>query len=167
MITTTFYIFFGLVFLLVLSFILNKILEKILTGKKYHYFLIPGIMVHELSHALACRLAGAKIREINFLSKNGGYVKYNSPKIPILGELLINFAPILGGAGILLFFFWLLNLDYRQPNLLSWQFWLFTYLAISIIICLTPSKQDLKNSLTGILIIFILLLIIYFLGFFF
>jgi len=175
MIETSFNVFLWLVVLLSLSFVLNNLWKKILSGKKYYVFLIPGIMIHELSHALACRLVGAKIDEINLFSQQGGHVKYRSPKLPILGDMFIGFAPILGGIGVLLFFSWLFGLQittiqelpsFIMANWLNWQFWIFIYLIISIIICLAPSKQDIKNALGGILVIFILGIIFHKLGFF-
>jgi hypothetical protein len=158
----SFNIFIWLIILFGISFILDNFWKRIFRGKKYHFFLAPGIIIHELSHAFACQIVGAKIEEINFFSSQGGYVKYSFSKMSrffrIFAEMFIGFAPVVGGIGALLFFYWILDL---QLHWLSWQFWLFIYLAISIIICLTPSKQDIKNAFTGILFIFILTLIFY------
>lgn len=172
---TSFNVFLWLVVLLGFSFVLNNFWKKILSGEKYRVFLAPGVIIHELSHALTCRIVGAKIDEINFFTLEGGHVKYRSPKLPVLGNMLIGFAPIIGGIGALLFFSWLFNLriatiqelpSFIMENWLSWQFWLFIYLIISIIICLVPSKQDIKNAFGGVLVIFILGLIFYYFGFF-
>ncbi len=183
MLETSFNVFFWLIFLFGLSFVLDNFWSKIFSGKKYRIFLAPGVIVHELSHALVCQIVGAKIEEINFFSRPGGYVKYRSPKIPIFGEMLIGFAPILGGIGALLFFSWLLGLQlplfsqgfgaaiqeilsFIKEGWLSWQFWLFVYLVISLIICLVPSIRDIKNALGGVLVVFLLGLVFYHLDFF-
>ena len=191
MIETAFNIFLWLIVLFLFSFILNSLWKRIFYGKKYRIFLAPGVIIHELSHALACRITGVKIKEINFFLWDGGYVKYNKSKIPILGEFLISFAPILGGIVALFIFSLIFGLripleivNFQQPffygvgiaiqeipyfikqNWLKWQFWVFIYLVISIIICLVPSKTDIKNASGGVLIIFILGLVFYGLGFF-
>ena len=186
----SFNIFLWLVLIFGLSLALNNLWNKILFGIKYRFFIAPGIIIHEFSHALACFLTGAKIQEINLFSSQGGYIRHGSSKIPIIGKIFISFAPILGGIGALWLFTWLFNLgfafdgvDFSQPfihglstviqgvpvfiqaNWLSWQFWLFVYLSISIIICLIPSKQDLKNAFVGLLIVFILGIIFHYLSF--
>jgi len=197
MLQSSFNVFLWLIFLFGLSFVLDNFWKRIFSGKKYRFFLAPGVMVHELSHAFACRIVGAKIEEINFFSWQGGYVKYLLPKTHrfarVLSEMFIGFAPILGGIGALLFFSWFLGLQFFSgivnfhesslffhgfwaaiqeipsfigENWLSWQFWLFIYLIISITVCLVPSKRDIKNSLGGVLVIFILGLIFYYLDFF-
>ena len=188
---TAFNVFLWLVLLFLVSFILNSLWRKIFLGKKYRIFLAPGVIIHELSHALACRLTGAKIKEINFFLWDGGYVKHSKSKIPILGEFFISFAPVLGGIGTLFIFSLIFDLRFTleivnfqqlffqdsiiliqeilystKQNWLSWQFWLFLYLIISIIICLIPSKEDIKNAFGGILIIFLLGLIFHYFDFF-
>jgi hypothetical protein len=188
---TAFNVFLWLIILFLVSFVLNNLWRKIFLGKKYRIFLAPGVIVHELSHAVACRLTGAKIKEINFFLWDGGYVKHNKSKIPILGEFLISFAPILGGIVALFIFSLIFGLripleivNFQQPffygvgvtiqeipyfikqNWLKWQFWVFIYLVISIIICLVPSKTDIKNAFGGVLIIFLLGLIFHYFNFF-
>ena len=191
MIETAFNIFLWLIVLFLFSFILNSLWKRIFYGKKYRIFLAPGVIIHELSHALACRITGAKIKEINFFLWDGGYVKHNKPKIPIVGKILISFAPVLGGIGALFLFSLIFGLrfpleivDFQQSffqglsiaiqeipffvkqNWLSWQFWIFIYLVISIIVCLVPSKTDIKNASGGVLVVFILGLVFYYLDFF-
>ena len=188
---TVFNVFLWLIFLFLVSFILNSLWRKIFYEKKYRIFLAPGVIIHELSHALACRITGAKVEEINFFLWDGGYVKHSKSKIPVLGGVFISFAPILGGIGALFIFSLIFGLrlplgvvDFQQlffqglsvaiqeiplfikQNWLSWQFWIFIYLIISIVICLTPSKTDIKNAFGGILVIFLLGLIFHYLDFF-
>ncbi|MDP3093813.1 MAG: M50 family metallopeptidase [bacterium] len=153
-------LFFGL------SFALDEIWQKIFTGRKYRFFLVPGVIVHEFSHALACLVAGAKIREINLFSSSGGYVAHEEPKLPILGEILVSLAPVFGGLAAVLALSSLFQfplpvasagfLKWFVLNWLNWKFWLFAYLNISIIICLVPSFQDLKNASLALLLALVL-----------
>ena len=180
MIEKSFNIFLWLVIFFLISFILDYLWKRIFYGKKYRIFVGFGIIIHELSHALACMLTGAKIEEINLFHSEGGYVKHGKSKIPIMGQIFISFAPILGG--IMTLFFFSLIFDLKLPfgvvnfqecffqglifgiqeilffieqNWLNWQFWIFTYLSISTIICLAPSKTDVKNAFFGIFVVFI------------
>jgi hypothetical protein len=172
-----FKILLWLVILFSLSFALDNLWSKIFPGRRYRIFVTPGVVVHELSHALAGLLVGAKIKEINFFSSMGGYVRHTSPGIPVLGQIFISFAPILGGIGALLLFSWLLGLPlpliasiqelflFVKESWLSWQFWLFVYLVISVSICLTPSSRDFKNALFGVLVLFLLGATLYYFNF--
>ncbi len=190
MVGQSFNIFLWLVLVFGLSLVLNNLWSKIFFGMRYRLFIAPGIIIHEFSHAIACFLTGAKVQKINLFSSQGGYVKHGSPKIPIIGKIFISFAPVLGGIGALWLLAWFFNLEFVldrvnfyqpfahglgvalhevpgfiQNNWLNWQFWLFLYLVISIIICLVPSKQDFKNAFVSLLIVFILGIVLYYLGF--
>lgn len=162
----TFFIF-GIT-LLILSFLLNKIWFKIL-GKSYSYFLIPGIAIHELSHIFACFLTGATIYKTKIISKSGGFVEHGKSKIPIIGNIIISFAPIVGGIAAIFLIVFLLNFPLLNFSLSvsflffliqKWEFWVAFYFIVSILITLTPSSQDIKNSLTSLLLIFIIILLL-------
>ena len=172
---------FLLIIFIFLSFLLGSFWSQILTGRKYRLFLAPGIIVHEISHALICFLTGAKIKEINFFSSKGGYVTHGPSQIPIFGQLAIGFAPFLGGISVLLISAWLFGFSFvpeigsfgdflRQAFYFisqswpDWQLFLFIYLATSIVICLIPSWEDLKNSFSGVFILIILGLALYYFG---
>lgn len=133
-----------------------------------------GAFVHELSHAILCVAAGAKIEEFKVLTLQP-HVIHRKSKIPFLGEALISLAPIIGG---LLFLFLINNLilgDYfnlripestdlavillgpinflLQINLLQWQSWVMILLFVNASAMLGPSFQDLKN-ISPLMIIF-------------
>lgn len=183
------------IFLLFIFFwvniLLTKFCHKIFRSQFfYRLFVAPGIIIHELSHIIACLLSGAKIKKFSFFSKKGGYVKHLPSKIPILGQFFISFMPILGGIGAILFLAWLFQynlffqeirnlgfwnnikdlffstLYFLKYNWQTWQFWLFTYLIISISICLMPSSQDIKNGIKGLLMVIFLIIIISYLNLF-
>jgi hypothetical protein len=190
-------IFINTIFLLFLFFVLNILLTKFsqkifhTTPLFYRLFVAPGIIIHELSHVLACLLFGAKIKKVSFFDKKGGYVKHQPAKIPLVGQFFISFMPILGGLAGMLFLMWLFQyshfflpqiiltpnfwhnisflfsstLNFLQYNWHKWQLWLFLYLIISICLCLMPSTQDIKNGIKGLVAIIVLIAIVYYFNF--
>ena len=74
-------------------------------GKPYRLFMIPGVVVHEVSHAIACLITFAKIKKITIYEETGGSVTHEAPKIPIVGQAFISLAPILG-CGLVLALCW-------------------------------------------------------------
>jgi len=62
--------------------------------KWLNLFLYPGTVVHELSHAVLCLITGATITEFNLLRLKDVEIKYDTPKVPVFGNFLIVFAPI-------------------------------------------------------------------------
>lgn len=173
--------------LVVISFFLSRLWLRILPGKKYQFVVFPGVVVHELSHLIACLITGASIKEVKFFSSQGGYVKHGKPKLPLIGKPLISFAPIAGGIAFLIGFLKLLNLSlplipsfsggfydaflvfsksivaFFSSNWGGCKMWIFVYFSISIIICLIPSRKDLKNALLGTVILSLIIFgLIYF-----
>ncbi len=171
--------------LMTISFFLNYFWAQFLPGKIRQLIIFPGVIIHEISHAIGCIIMGAKIKEISLFSSKGSFVSHSKPLIPIIGNFIISFSPIAGSiASLVLFFnifgFYFPKVDlslepaylsflsvFRESiafiidNYQSWQFWLFSYLTISLVISLSPSKKDFKNSfisslfIAGILIIFL------------
>ncbi len=172
---------FWTILLLLTSFLLANFWVRIFSSKKYQIFTFPGIIIHEISHVLGCLLTGAKIEEVKFFSPRGGYVKHRKPRLSIIGLPIIGMFPVIGGTLSLFFLLKFFNFDFPETILFSgsvyegfiqlirssflfianyWsfgKFWIFTYFAISIMICLIPSRQDLKNSFVGLTIITIIL----------
>ena len=171
----------SLIVFLALSFVLGKIWLSIFSAKKYRIFVAPGIIVHEFSHAIAALICGARIQKIDLFSPQGGSIVSTKPKIPVFGDFLVSFSPILGGIGMILFLSWIFRfqpyfpiIDLSQPfwtglwlslnnivlffqsRWLAWEFWVFAYLVISIAICLVPSARDLKNAFFAVLAFFVL-----------
>ncbi len=176
-----------LVLLMLVSFLLGMTWSRIFSGKKYQLLVFPGVLVHEFSHALGCLISGAKIDEISLFSSKGSYVRHGKPRIPLIGSFIISFSPIAGGIA----FLWavsrpfglsvsglhlgtssliegLINtvknlIVFTMGNWDNWMFWIFIYIAISVVICLVPSKQDFKNSsLSALIVLIALFLISYF-----
>ncbi len=173
--------------LIAISFFLNYFWSRIVSGKIKQVIFFPGVVVHELSHALGCIITLAKIKEIRIFSTKGSYVSHSKSKIPLIGNFIISFFPIAGGIFAVFIFSWIFGFNLPQIQLLEqslyqnflfffknaiifisenyklWQFWLFSYLTISIVACLAPSKKDFKNSFWGtVFLIAVLSVFIYF-----
>ncbi|MCX6808948.1 MAG: M50 family metallopeptidase [Candidatus Berkelbacteria bacterium] len=157
---------------LTLSFFINYFLLKSSLGKSYQIFLMPGIIIHELSHLIFCVLTGAKVVSVTLFDAEGGRVEHEKPKLPIIGQLLISFAPFVIGV-ILIFvlasFLGLKGIDFlglktnitnifglalsflSALRITDWKTWVCLYLILAVSVTLSPSKQDFKNIAITIL----------------
>ncbi|MDD3283987.1 MAG: M50 family metallopeptidase [Patescibacteria group bacterium] len=151
------------------NFLNNKYLNNTITT----IFYFVGAFIHETSHAIACILTGAEIKEFKIFSRQPKVSHYKS-KIPILGQLFISLAPTLGG----FLFLYLINkflLDnylniqeitnfkdliiiplniISQIKLNEWQSWILILLSLNIGAMIGPSLQDLKNIWPILIILF-------------
>jgi len=115
----------------------NKLLFNIL--------LFPGIIMHELSHATACLILGAKIVDMNLFSYKGGRVVYRLKKENSVKNFLISSAPLIAGFLVLLIIISRLNyIEFQFDNLALVT--LLFYFALTVTITMMPSFQDFKNS---------------------
>lgn len=164
----------GIVIIIIsaLGYFSNWINWKFLNYKINHWLYYFGAFIHESSHAILCLLTGAKIHKYKVISLQP-QVTYTNSKLPILGNLLISIAPILGGLTFLFFvnkFFlqnqfvmpafaswkFFLNDFLRfigQINLIKWQDWILLFLFFNMGAMLGPSPQDLKNVWVLIIIL--------------
>jgi hypothetical protein len=171
-----------LAFILLASFLIDFFLSRSIFGRGYRIFVAPGIIVHEFSHALMCLLTGAKISKISLFEKEGGKVEHSSPKIPILGQIVISLAPVVFGSGAIYLLSRRLGINgvditsidltkegvirfftstFSKLNFNDMWTWLIVYLVLSIAVTLTPSLQDLRNIAISILSIGIIIFLIY------
>jgi hypothetical protein len=150
-----------------------------------YLFRAPGVVVHESAHIFGCLLTGAKIKKVVFFSEGGGSVTYAKPAIPLLGNVIISTAPLfcipLVLAGCTWFFSQflgcvfpplLLVIDspegllslgggitgmFTQNILVKFNPWffLYLYLTLTLVLSLAPSHQDLKNAVTGMILLMI------------
>jgi hypothetical protein len=168
----------------ILVILLSKILDIIwarMVSIRGIYLIIraPGIVVHECSHILGCLLTGAKVKNVVFLSKEGGSVTYSPSPIPFLGEVLINTAPLFCIPLALFGCTWIFSSYFGcvipafpssinsvdtvsltgtqittmfTTNLIhhfNAWFLVYLYLTISLVLSLAPSRQDMKNAALG------------------
>lgn len=83
---------------------------KALPVKALAWMIAPGVAVHELSHALACVLTGAKVHSMVLFRPDGsGEVRHGPPRIKYIGDMIIALAPLAGGTACLLLLGWLLR----------------------------------------------------------
>jgi len=156
----------------------------------YYFISAPGVVVHECTHIAGCLITGAKIKKVVFFSEQGGSVTYQSPKVPPLGNVIIGTAPLFGIPLVLAGLTWLFGtylgctLFSSVPSLTSVEsagvllssaltilyqnlvvnfngwFLLYLYLTVSLVLSLSPSMQDIKNALFGLVILILLGLLI-------
>ena len=87
-------IFMGIIVILI-SRTLDVLWAQVLPMRFFYSLLrAPGVIIHELSHVLGCLISGAKVKKVIYFSNEGGSVTYSSPKIPYIGDLVINIAPL-------------------------------------------------------------------------
>lgn len=138
-----------------LSYAANYWLARIFAGKLYRYLIAPGVVVHEYSHAVACLLVGARIKEVRLFEASGGRVVHEEPKLAF-GLGLISIAPIFGAAGVAYGLAALLVpgfVGFGDLEVASWQFLVFAYIGGSVVAAMAPSKQDLKVGFGSFLVI--------------
>ena len=78
-------------------------------GRVYWLAIAPGVIVHELSHVIACWLMLAKVRRVKLFGPKGGEVEHDPSRIPVIGQPVISMAPIAGCALTLVLVGWLLG----------------------------------------------------------
>jgi hypothetical protein len=179
------------IFVMVISMVLDRFWSRALSMRGLYYLIsAPGVVVHECTHIAGCLITGAKIKKVVFFSKEGGSVTYQSPKVPLLGNVIIGTAPLFGIPLVLAGLTWLFGTYFgctlfsSVPSLTSlagagallssalfilyenlvvefngW-FLLYLYLTISLVLSLSPSMQDIKNALAGLVIITLLGLLV-------
>ncbi|MDO8513907.1 MAG: M50 family metallopeptidase [bacterium] len=169
------YIFIFFFLIMIFDTCINFFMQNSIFQRSYRYFVAPGIIIHEFSHALAAIITFHKIQKINLFDLKGGYIVHEKTREPI-SQVIISFAPILGISGMFLFFTWLLQptwLQYmhsysykpvfeiiKNIDLTRWQTWLHLYLSISLAAALAPSRQDFKVALSGIALILLVIFIL-------
>lgn len=85
---------------------ITRMVTSATNGFVFRLLVFPGVLVHELSHYVACKLTGAPVEKMQLFGRlpsedgkrvYGGYVMHGPSKLPIVGDFLISFAPVFGG----------------------------------------------------------------------
>ena len=164
------YLMLGLALILVavLSSATSGLWGKYADAKIIKVFLLPGSIVHDLSHALVCLVTGTTIKELNLFALNDSEIKYDKPKIPVLFDFLIVAAPIFGCAFFIFFISIMLDNPIKFKQTVNYQFHFSLYGLLNIIkyiylavvaTCYTFHKQF---HITNISHIFFLLTVLVF-----
>ena len=167
---TVLFILVGVLPWIVIAFIMQllsnsirKSLAKIFGIQGYIYLTCPGVMVHEIGHALFCVIFRHKIVEMKLFSPEDdgtlGYVNhsYNPNSFyQRIGNFFIGTGPIWFGIVVLCFVSWmLLPNEMNIGNFFSaafwgrWQSYIWLYLALTIASHITLSPPDLKGAADG------------------
>lgn len=109
----------------------------------YDLLTAPGVMIHELGHAIFCLLAGVKIRKIKLFQfgEVAGYVIHDEPK-NVIASVLISFGPLVVNTALTLLCFAQLISPY-----FTWIHLLLLWLGIAIGLHAIPSTGDAKSLL--------------------
>ncbi|WP_166828154.1 zinc metalloprotease [Thalassoroseus pseudoceratinae] len=93
---------------ILISQAITRMVTSATNGFVFRLLVFPGVLVHELSHYVACKLTGARVEKVQLFGRlpspdskpvYGGYVMHGPSKLPLVGDLLISFAPVFGGLG--------------------------------------------------------------------
>lgn len=150
---------------------IRKSLVKLLGIQGYIYLTCPGVMVHEIGHALFCVIFRHKIVEMKLFSPEDdgtlGYVNHSyNPKsfYQRIGNFFIGTGPIWFGGAVLCLISWLFLPEEMQiensvssviGNFFSadfwsrWQSYVWLYLMLTVASHITLSPPDLAGSVDG------------------
>ncbi len=153
----------------VVNFIVTMLLSRLIHGKLYLFvantLTFPGVVYHELSHALFALITGAKIEKVSLYHKQGnalGSVDISTRGPWINRSMQLSFtacAPVIMGMlaeGILFYVF-------SKVALPVWAAVILGFLAFCILLHMDMSGADLKGYLKGIVFVFFLFWVIAFL----
>lgn len=164
----------------VFAYILERILLNVLGFFLFRILVIPGIIVHELSHAIIAIIFGSKIKSIKVFKKEGGEVGYSKPKFPIISQPLISIFPVIGATLVLyavslaIGFSWdqiLSESKFSFDNIKNifinfpkdnWFYFLFLYLILSLTASMGPSKKDVVSAVGGLVFLLIISVAIFY-----
>lgn len=157
-----------------------QLLARSLVGPTFRLFAIPGVILHETGHAIACILTGTKIHRIRLFKRDGGDIMHDVPKIPVIGQLLITMAPLVIGMFAIVFLaarimdieklkigtdirdFW--PFLFSVVGAVKWSHlisWVWIYLILSIGSTMMPSMQDFRNSWFSLLVFVVAIAVIF------
>lgn len=127
---------------------------------------LPGVIVHELSHALMAGVLFVPVHTIEFMPAiHGNYVKLGSvsiAKTDPIRKFFIGVAPVLFGLLILFSVYFLMPLSLTR---LDWKFLLFLLTLFEVGNTMFSSRRDLEGTLTLLAGIVCAAIVFYLVGF--
>lgn len=129
------------------------------------FIFLPGIIIHELSHLLVASILFVKTGEIEFMpQRHEGELKLGSVSIgqtdPVR-RFLIGVSPIIGGLGIIFVIFQFASLSTTGILIKV----LLSYVLFTIGNTMFSSKKDLEGAITLLLVILIISIAFFVMGF--
>lgn len=118
----------------------------------FNYWTFPGLLMHELAHALVAIFTGARVLEFHLFDKDGdslGHVTYQNRGLIIMRAVQDTFiacAPVVAGIVLGVVVLWHIFCE----NHAVWVDVLLWYLFVSIVNHASMSRQDLKNYFGGV-----------------
>jgi len=128
-----------------------------------NYFLFPGVMIHELSHATLALITGAKVTEMKLFKKQGdslGHVNIKhrgSPLLRAIQCIFIAAAPMFIGV-IVVYGTFFAAFHFSGLHIALKIFLI--YIGISMFFNMTMSKQDIKVYFGGIPVFMVMIFIL-------
>ncbi len=135
----------------------NLFLTQVSASKIWLYFLLyPGVVLHELSHAVFCLIFGVRIKRMKLFSQGEGFVEYESKRKNQIRDFFISTAPLVIG---LLFLVLIYKIFSTQVNIiLIWKIVLI-YLGFSVFLSMFPSSRDIANSAVASILILLTIIV--------
>lgn len=160
-----------LIIILALGYLSVNIRARYLDIKWLKPLTYSGILIHETCHAIACYATGGKVVRMN-VNASFGSVEHYQPKIPIIGNILVSLAPLIGGlliVGLLnkvllassiqvesINIWDNMNEIFSSLNFASWQTWVLVFFFLNIGVLIGPSLTDLKHIWLPVVLSFFL-----------
>ena len=144
--------------------VLGIILDPMVSYAVINYAFFPGVMLHELSHALLAVLTGAKVTEVALFKKvddSLGHVNFynrGNKLLVALQNIFISSAPMFCGAGIVYGCFKLISII--PKGTLIWLKIILGYIGISMFFHMTMSTADIKVYIKGVPLFIVIIFII-------
>lgn len=140
----------------------SKIKSLHITIRVFSFFLLPGTLLHELSHFALAHVLGVRTFDFVLMPKlEEKSVLLGSVSIErtdVLRRTLIGIAPLIFGVSLAIFLLWFLT-TLPQP-----EWWVFLLVGFAIFeICNTmfPSKADISGSVNLLLVVLCILATIF------
>lgn len=105
------------------------------------FLLLPGMVLHELAHVLACLFTGVKIHQVKWVGTSEAFVQHDKPGA--FSGLVISLAPFVLG-NLLGFWFLQQAIESVQSDFLFGI--LFLWFGISMVFLSFPSREDAQNT---------------------
>ena len=166
----------------IVLYLISEYLHRSLSSASktlYIVLMLPGTIVHEISHAIVAFLMGASITKLSVIPSGNtlGHVEHTAPKIPLIGNTAISIAPLIGCPALLLLIsrYFGMHIDFPPASFdilvearflldgtfsfitgldyLAWKTYAFLYLALTLGAGAAPSKTDIIRMLPGLIII--------------